>query len=92
MRLSDPLPERLVVARQLIGPDGKPRDEHFGQPPWLPMQVGGTMSGGWNDYQIKALRFVIAVNPAHRRTPFEFQRIPLPDPNQPLPRHRRASD
>ncbi len=88
LRLSDPLPERLVVARQLIGQDGKPRDDHFGQPPWLPMHVGGTMSGGWTDYQIKALRFVIAVKPAHCRIPFEFQRVPLPDPNQPPPRHQ----
>ena len=88
LRLSDPLPARLVVARQLIGPDGKPREDHFGQPPWLPMHVGGAMSGPYADYQIKALRFVIAINPAHCRIPFEFQRVPVPDPNQPPPRHQ----
>jgi len=88
LRLSDPLPERLVVARQVIGPDGKPRDGFFGQQPWLPIQAGGGMSGGGTDCQIKALRFVIAVNPAHCRIPFEFQRVPLPDPNQPPPRHQ----
>jgi hypothetical protein len=89
LRLSDPLPERLVVARQLIGSDGKPRhDFPYGQQPWLPMRIGGAMSGGWTDCQIKALRFVIAVNPAHCRIPFEFQHVPLPDPNQPPARHQ----
>ncbi len=88
LRLSDPLPQRLVVARQVIGPDGRPRDGFFGQQPWLPIQVGGGMSGGGADCRIKALRFVIAVNPAHCRIPFEFQRVPLPDPNQPPPRHQ----
>jgi hypothetical protein len=84
----DPLPSRLVVARQVIGLDGKPHDRFFGAPPWLPIHVGGGMSGGGTDCQIKALRFVIAVNPAHCRIPFEFQRVPLPDPNRPPPRHQ----
>ena len=88
LRLSDPLPSRLVVARQVLGPDGKPRDGFSGQPPWLPVQVGGGMSGAGNDCQIKAIRFVIAVNPAHCRIPFEFQHVPLPDPNQPPARHQ----
>jgi hypothetical protein len=88
LRLGDPLPGRLVVARQLLGPDGKPRDAYSGQPPWLPAHISGGMSGGGTDCQIKAIRFVIAVNPAHCRIPFEFQHVPLPDPNQPPARHQ----
>ena len=89
LRLSGPLPERLVVARQLIGSDGRPRrDFPYGQQLWLPMHIGGAASGGWTDCEIKAIRFVIAVNPAHCRIPFEVQRVPLPDPNQPPARHQ----
>ena len=88
MKLGDPLPSRLVVARQVIGPDGKPQDRFLGSGPWLPIHVEGGMAGSGSDCQIKALRFVIAVNPAHCRIPFEFPRVPLPDPNQPPPRHQ----
>jgi hypothetical protein len=90
LKWGDPLPDRLVVARQIIGSDGKPQDRFLGSSPWLPLYVGGGggMSGGGTDCQIKAFRFVIAVNPAHCRIPFEFQRVPLPDPNQPPPRHQ----
>jgi hypothetical protein len=88
LKPGDPLPSRLVVAQQLIRPDGKPRDRPFGPSPWVPAPVGGGMSGSGTDCQIKALRFVIAVNPAHCRIPFEVQRVPLPDPNQPPPRHQ----
>jgi len=91
LKLGDPLPSRLVVARRLIGPDGKPREHFAGAPPWLPMTVRGGMSGGGTDCQIKTLRFVIAVNPTHRRIPFEFRHIPLPDPNQPPARHQKGN-
>ena len=83
------LPSRLVIARRLLGPDGKPREHFEGAPPWLPMTVGGG-TGGNIDGPIKTLRFVVAVDPRHRQIPFEFQHIPLPDPNQPPARHQRS--
>lgn len=87
LKLSDPLPSRLVVARRLLGPDGKPRNYFDGAPSWVPLMMRSGMAGAV-DGPIKTLRFVIAVNPAHRRIPFEFQHVPLPDPNQPPARHQ----
>jgi hypothetical protein len=88
LKRSDPPPSRLVVAQQLLGPDGKPRDDFPNAEPWLPVQVRTGMSGGGTNCQITALRFIIAVNPAHCRIAFDFQRIPLPDPNQPPARYQ----
>ncbi len=64
LKPGDPLSSRLVVARQLIRPDGKPRDRPFGPSPWVPAPVGGGMSGSGPDCQIKTLRLVIAVENA----------------------------
>jgi hypothetical protein len=87
LKLNDPLPSRLVVARRLLGPDGKPKDFFDGGASWLPLMVRAGMAGS-TDGPIKTLRFVIAVNPTHRRIPFEFHQVPLPDPNQPPARHQ----
>jgi hypothetical protein len=80
--IGDPLPERLVTARQLLGEDGAPTP-HLGGRGSLPSPIGGQGSGGGSNCRIKAIRFVIAVHPAQRRIPFEVQHVPLPDPDQP---------
>jgi len=41
------------------------------------------MSDGGTENQVEAIRSVIAVDPTRRRTPSEFQRTPLPNPNHP---------
>jgi hypothetical protein len=78
LTVGEPLPGRIVVARQLLGPDGKP-DSHPG-PSFLPAPIGGHGSGSGSNFQIKAIRFVVAVNPTERKIPFELARIPLPNP------------
>lgn len=73
------LPSRIVVARQLIGADGKPT-RHFAGLRRLPASVGGSGSGSGGDCRIEKIRYVIAVNPTHHKIPFELERIPLPHP------------
>lgn len=76
----DLLPSRIVVNRQLIGPNDKPA-QHFRSIRRLPAQVGGSGSGsGGSSDQIQKIRFVIAVNPSHYKVPFKFEHIPLPKP------------
>jgi len=74
-----PLPARMVVARRLIGADGKPSYHSLGAP-GLIAPVAGRGSGSGNLGAIKAIRFVIAVNPTDRKVPFEVRNIPLPNP------------
>jgi len=74
---SGPLPDRVVIAKQFIGPDGKPTGRHHGFS-HLPVPVAGSSSGGGRDMWITAIRFVIAVNPTHQKIPFELKHIPLP--------------
>lgn len=76
---NDPLPSRIVTARQFIGIDGKPTRQFPGMRS-LPVHVGGSGSGSGSDAQIKTIRFVIAVNPTHHEIPFKLEHIPLPDP------------
>jgi hypothetical protein len=80
LSVGEPLPGRIVVARQLLGPDGKP-DSHP-SPPFLPAPVGGRASGSGRNFQIKAIRFVVAVNPTEHKIPFELAHVPLPNPDQ----------
>ena len=87
LSVGDPLPGRLVVGRQLLGADGKPTG-HFGGFWRLPVPVGGMGGGGGRNTQIKTIRFLVAIRPTDCRIPFEFQRVPLPDPNQPPARHQ----
>jgi len=73
------LPARLVMDRQLVGPDNELVRRH--RSPFLPYHVGGNSSGsGSNMGQIKKIRYVIAVNPAHYEIPFVLENIPLPKP------------
>lgn len=73
------LPARLVMDRQLVGPDNELVRHH--RSPFLPYHVGGNSSGsGSNMGEITKIRYVIAVNPAHYEIPFVLKNIPLPKP------------
>jgi hypothetical protein len=72
------LPKRLVMDRQLIGPDDKPVRHH--RSPFVPYRVGGNSSGGGNMGRITKIRYVIAANPVHYQIPFLLEDIPLPKP------------
>lgn len=74
------MPTRLVMSRQLVGPDDKPVRRHAGSS-FLPYHVGGNSSGGGSNMgQITKIRYVIAVNPTHYEIPFVLEHIPLPKP------------
>jgi hypothetical protein len=76
----DSLPSRIVADRQFIGQDGKPI-RHFSGFRRVPASVGGRGSGGGSNMgRVEKIRFVIAVNPAHYKIPFELEDIPLPEP------------
>lgn len=79
LTVGQPLPSRFVVARQFIGDDGKPMDA-FGGSMWLPAHVGGGGNASGVTGQVKAIRFIIAVDTKEYRIPFELQHIPLPKP------------
>ncbi|MGE5295772.1 MAG: hypothetical protein ACM3VT_13175 [Solirubrobacterales bacterium] len=79
LAVGQPVPNRFVVAQQLIGDDGKPLD-HFHGSPWLPAHVGGQGSGSGSVSRIKAIRFLIAVDAKEYEIPFELQHVPLPKP------------
>jgi hypothetical protein len=76
----DRLPSRMLTAQQLIGMDGKPISQTSGGSSSSSVGGTGTMSGSGSGLSgpIKALRFIIAVKPGHRRIPLEFEHIPLP--------------
>ncbi len=72
------LPARLVMGRQLVGPDDK-SVQRRSRSPFLPFHVGGSSSGSsTNMGQITKIRYVIAVNPTHYEIPFVLENIPLP--------------
>jgi len=81
--VQDYLPARVVVARELIGEDGKPISHPSGIKR-LPADIIGYGSGGSSSGHysclIKSIRFVIAVNPTHYEVPFVLEHIPLPKP------------
>ena len=79
LSVQDYLPNRMVVAREFIGEDGKPT-QHFSGLRRLPARVSGSGSGGGSNCRIKSVRFVIAVNPTHHEIPFVLEHIPLPKP------------
>jgi len=75
------LPNKLVVTRQLLGPDDNPISHPTGircLPDSLSDESGAYSGSGIG--QIKKIRFVIAVNPTHYKIPFVFEHIPLPKP------------
>jgi hypothetical protein len=73
------LPKRLVMDRQLIGPDNEPVRRH--RNPFVPYRIGGNSSGGGGNMgRITKIRYVIAVNPVHYEIPFLLENIPLPKP------------
>ena len=73
-------PSRVVVARELIGEDGKPIYHSYGIQR-LPAHLFRGTSGSGSDCLIKSIRFVIAVNPTHREIPFVLENIPLSEPS-----------
>ena len=74
------LPERILVERRLIGPDGKAVNRRTGISR-LPFRPSGNSSGGGSSMgRIKKIRYVIAVNPKHYEIPFVLENIPLPKP------------
>lgn len=75
------LPQRLAVARYLVGPDDKPL-RYFRSIRDLPDPLNdrGEAVRGRDAGQIKKIRYVIAVNPTHHRIPFVLENIPLPKP------------
>jgi hypothetical protein len=76
-------PSRIVLAQQFIAEDGKPVPSPAGRYYHWPFNLGESGWGNLTNGRIKAIRFVIAVNPSHRQIRFELQHIPLPDPEQP---------
>ena len=82
LTVGDFLPDRVVVAQQLIGQDGKPSRHHSGFRS-IPAHVGGSgRGGGSNVGRIEKIRFVIALNPKQYKVPFKLEDIPLPNPLQ----------
>jgi len=77
--VEDYLPSRILVARQLIGEDGKPT-RHLSGHRRVPASAGGRGSGSGNVGRIERIRYVIAVNPSHHKIPFTLEHIPLPEP------------
>jgi len=85
------LPSRVVLTQQFIAEDGKPVPSRAGiYYHWPPNMGGGPGWGNLTKGRIKAIRFVIAVNPTHRQIPFELQHIPLPNPEQPAARTQKS--
>jgi hypothetical protein len=79
LSVHDYLPSRILVARILIGEDGKPISHQFGIQR-LPAHLLEGTNGSGSDCLIKSIRFVIAVNPKHHKIPFVLKHIPLPKP------------
>ena len=81
-----PLPDQVVVDRQLLGSDGKPIEPRH-RMGHIPAPVNGSSSGSRSggDLDIQTIRFVIAVKPRHQKIPFELEHIALPDPDAPQP-------
>jgi len=77
--VEDYLPSRILVARQLIGEDGKPT-RHLSGHRRVPASAGGRGSGSGNVGRIERIRYVIAVNPSHHKIPFTLEHIHLPEP------------
>ena len=89
MRVGDPLPSRFVAGRQIIR-----QTSPMGAGGWG--SSGGIGGSGSGSGRAEKIRFAIAVNPAHKKIPFELENIPLPtfsvqapssavDSNQPVP-------
>jgi len=81
MHVHDYLPDRLVVARQLLDPYDKPICHPLAIR-YLPKSLNdrGEAARGTGVGQIKKIRFVIAVNVRHRKIPYVLENIPLPKP------------
>ena len=74
------LPKRIVVHRQLLGPNDK-IIQNFGGYRHLPAHISGSSSGSGGDYgKVEKIRYMIAIDPTHYKIPFEFENIPLPKP------------
>lgn len=85
LHVDDPLPDGIVVEQRFTGPDVPPKRRPIvGGGRSLPRRAGGNGSVGYTvqniDCRIETIDYLIAVNPAHHRIPFEFEHIPLPNP------------
>jgi hypothetical protein len=79
LSVGDPLPSRSSWAGSCSARTASQRSRRILAPA---CPVGGM--GGRPQCQIETIRFLVAIRPTDCRIPFEFQHIPLPDPNQPL--------
>ena len=81
IKVGDTLPERMVVERCLLDADGEPiepdRSTH------LPFPIGGQGSGSLSNVEIRTIRYIIGEHPKHVEVPFEFEHVPLPQPETP---------
>jgi hypothetical protein len=77
--VQDYLPDRIVVARELIVKDGK-RSQHPLGIQRLPDDILRGINAAGRDCLIESIRFLIAVNPRHRKIPFVLEDIPSPKP------------
>jgi len=75
------LPDRLVVARYLLGPNDEPIPHPLavrGLPD--PLNDRGEAARGNYILQIEKIRYFIATNLTHRKIPFVLENVPLPKP------------
>jgi hypothetical protein len=76
--VGDSLPDAIVVERQFIGKESRPKPPiKFGRS--LPGPIGGS-GGSDTGRQVEKIDYLIAVDPNHNRIPFELEHIPLPKP------------
>jgi hypothetical protein len=76
--VGDSLPDAIVVERQFIGKESRPKPPvKFGRS--LPGPIGGS-GGSDTGRQVEKIDYLIAVDPNHNRIPFEIEHIPLPEP------------
>ena len=75
--VGDSLPDAIVVERQFIGKESRPKPPvKFGRS--LPGPIGGS-GGSDTGRQVEKIDYLIAVDPNHNRIPFEIEHIPLPE-------------
>lgn len=80
VHVGEPLPRRLVLGRQMIGRN----DSMIGAGGSGPGRIGGRGDGIG---RAEGIRYVIAVNPAPVKIPFELRNIPVSAPAHATPPH-----
>ena len=75
--VGDSLPDAIVVERQFIGKESRPKPPvKFGRS--LPGPIGGS-GGSDTGRQVEKIDYLIATSPKYNRIPFEIEHIPLPE-------------